>query len=79
MRTVHGMMWVLWPSFMVAGIGEMAFFAMFDPADLSFFGRNPDFSRTTIYSAGFFCFWALTAASSALTCILQSGVRKLGA
>jgi cytochrome c oxidase cbb3-type subunit 1 len=35
------------------------------------FGGPLDWSRTAIYSTGFFAFWAVCAASSALTCFLQ--------
>ncbi len=55
---------VLWPSFVVAGVAEILFFTAFDPAEV-------EISRLAAYSAGFFFFWALAAASSALTCFLQ--------
>lgn len=63
--------WILWPSFLVAGVLETAFFTLFDPTDLHFFGGPLEASRQTIYSVGFFVFWAGGAASSALTCFLQ--------
>jgi hypothetical protein len=63
--------WILWPSFIVAGIAEGIFFTIFDPVDLYVFGGPLEWSRTAIYSTGFFAFWALCAASSALTCFLQ--------
>ena len=28
------LMWILWPAFLVAGVLEMAVFAMFDPHDM---------------------------------------------
>jgi hypothetical protein len=59
--------WVLWPSFLVAGAAEVLFFSVFDPADFRLFGM----SRTAGYSIGFFLFWALAAASSGFTCFLQ--------
>ena len=40
---------------------------MFDPFDLHFFGAPLDMSREAIYTMGFFGFWALGIASSALT------------
>jgi hypothetical protein len=55
---------ILWPSFLAAGLAEVIFFTAFDPADF-------DFGRLAAYSIGFFCFWALAASSSALTCFLQ--------
>jgi hypothetical protein len=58
---------ILWPSFLVAAVAEMAFFALFDPGELSFFGQPLELSRTAVYSIGFFLFWAFAAASSALS------------
>lgn len=63
--------WILWPSFIVAGIAEGLFFTVFDPLDLYVFGSPLELSRMAIYSTGFFVFWAVCAASSALTCFLQ--------
>ena len=63
--------WILWPAFLVACAMEVAFFTLFDPADLHFLGAPLEVSRMTVYSVGFFVFWALGAASSFLTCFLQ--------
>jgi hypothetical protein len=63
--------WILWPAFLVACATEFVFFTVFDPADMHFFGEPLEASRMTIYSVGFFAFWALGAASSFLTCFLQ--------
>lgn len=63
--------WILWPSFIVGGIGEAVFFALFDPEDLLIHGNPLGWERVTVYSVGFLLFWALAAASSALTCLLQ--------
>jgi hypothetical protein len=65
------LIWILWPSFIVAGAAEALFFTIFDPSDLHFFGAPLEASRTAIYSVGFFLFWAFAAASSALTCFFQ--------
>lgn len=63
--------WVLWPSFLMAiaavGIG----FTLVDPGELQVFGEPLELGRTAVYTLGFFAFWALGAASSALTCFLQ--------
>jgi hypothetical protein len=61
----------LWPSFVVAGIAQGIFFTLFDPTDLTLFDASIDASRTAVYSVGFFAFWALAAASTALTCFFQ--------
>lgn len=62
---------ILWPGFIVAGAAEAVFFTLFDPTELSLFGEPLTASRTAIYSAGFFCFWAVASCSSALTCFFQ--------
>ena len=68
--TLQRLMWVLWPAFLVGGIAEGIFFTVFDPVDLHFFGAPLELSRQSIYTLGFFAFWALGAASSALTVLL---------
>lgn len=65
--------WILWPSFIVAGVAEIVFFTFFDPSDLVIFGDEHGLSRIAVYSLGFFLFWLFAAASSALTCFLQHG------
>ncbi len=64
------LMWVIWPAFLVAGVAEAIFFAVFDPFELHFFGAVLDVSREVIYTMGFFGFWGLGIASSALTVFL---------
>ena len=56
-----------WPSFVVALVAEFVFFALVDPAELPVLGLDLPLSRITVYSFGFFAFWALGALSSALT------------
>jgi hypothetical protein len=63
--------WILWPAFIVAGVAEVLFFTVFDPADLHLFGRPAGVSRLAVYSIGFLLFWLFAAASSALTCYFQ--------
>ena len=65
------MMWVIWPAFLVAAVAELIFFSIFDPFDLHFFGAPLEMSRQAIYTMGFFGFWALGIASSALTIFLE--------
>ena len=62
---------VLWPSFVIAGLGEGLFFTVFDPQELYLFGEPSTLSRMAVYSIGFFLCWAFAAASSAFTCFLQ--------
>jgi hypothetical protein len=63
--------YVLWPSFLVAGIAEIVFFTVIDPQDLYLFGQPVHFSPLATYSIGFFAFWALCAVSSWATCFFQ--------
>lgn len=63
--------WILWPSFIVAGAAEAMFFTAFDPHELIIFGTPVTWDRTAVYSIGFFAFWTVTAVTSALTCFFQ--------
>jgi len=69
-RFSRQLMWVIWPAFLVAGVAEAVFFTVFDPFELHFFGAVLDVSREVIYTMGFFGFWGLGIASSALTVFL---------
>ncbi len=64
-------MWVLWPGFVVAIPAVGVVFSLVDPHDLHLLGRPLEAGRLAAYSMGFLFFWALGAASSALTCFLQ--------
>jgi len=70
-------MWILWPSFLVGGIAEGVFFTLIDPQELYLLGEPVHWSPTAVYSVGFFLFWGVAAASSALTCFLQRGAGEL--
>jgi hypothetical protein len=57
---------VLWPSFLMAGIGSAVVFAFIDPLDIAIFGyMRPE--REWLYALGFFLLWAVGAGASALT------------
>jgi hypothetical protein len=64
-------LWVLWPSFLVAAVAELLVFAVIDPADLHVFGVPVEAGRMPIYTLGFFFFWVIGASASALTVFLQ--------
>jgi hypothetical protein len=68
---------VLWPSFIVGGIGEVIFFTVFDPKELYLFGEASSLSRLSVYSIGFFLCWTFAAASSALTCFLSRSAKEV--
>ena len=61
---------ILWPSFLAAGAAELVLFNLVDPSDF-------EIGRLAAYSVVFFLFWALAAASSALTCLLQRGADEI--
>ncbi len=67
------LMWVVWPAFLVAAVAEVVFFSVVDPLDLHFFGTAVELSRESAYTVGFFGFWVLGIASSALTIFLEHG------
>ncbi|MBP9229217.1 MAG: hypothetical protein KBF41_14140 [Azonexus sp.] len=69
--------WVLWPSFLVAGIAEGLFFTVIDPQELYLFGEPVHLSKIATYSVGFFGFWAVCAASSLMTCFLQRSAAEV--
>lgn len=62
--------WVLWPSFLVAIPASGAFFSLFDPHELTWFGQPVEAGRMTLYTIGFVCFWLFGALSSGLTVFL---------
>lgn len=64
------LMWIVWPAFLIAGIAETVFFALFDPFELHLSLAPRDVSREAIYTLGFIGFWAVGIASSALTVLL---------
>lgn len=70
-------LWVLWPSFLVAGIAEGVFFTVIDPQELYLFGEPVSFSRTATYSIGFLGFWVVCAASSLMTWFLQRSAAEV--
>jgi hypothetical protein len=70
-------LWVLWPSFLVAGIAEGIFFIVIDPQELYLFGEPVHLSKIATYSIGFFGFWAVCAASSLMTCFLQRSAAEV--
>jgi len=72
------LMWILWPAFLAAVVAEAAFFTVFDPFELHFFGAPLDVSREVMYTMGFFGFWLLAMTSSALTLLLEGTLGASG-
>jgi hypothetical protein len=63
---------ILWPGFLLACIFELLLFALVDPVDLHWGGGSLGLPRQAVYTLGFFVFWALASASSALTLALMA-------
>ena len=59
--------WIMWPSFLVAGIAEGLLFTAIHPEEILLFGEPLGISNEGIYTLGFFIIWAFCAISSALT------------
>ena len=76
-KLARRLMWVIWPAFLVAGASAAIFFTAFDPFDLHFLGAPLEMSRSAVYTVGFFGFWALGAASSALTVFLERSASEV--
>jgi len=72
------LMWVLWPSFLVAIAMDGVLFSTLDPLELSYGGEALFDNRMAAYTVAFFVFWLFAAGSSALTCYLQSTLRSGG-
>jgi hypothetical protein len=64
-------MWILWPGFVMAIPAVGLVFSFVDPADVHLFGERLETTALGAYTIGFLFFWALGAACSALTTLLQ--------
>ena len=60
-------MCILWPSFLMAGIGEGVFFSLVNPQELYFLGEAVHYSALATYSIGFLALWGLCASASYIT------------
>lgn len=68
---------IVWPSFLIAGVATMVFFAFVDPQDLNLISfPRLSFSRELGYTLGFFLLWTMTALSSWLTAVLLNGNKR---
>ncbi|HEX7251163.1 MAG TPA: hypothetical protein VF262_12335 [Burkholderiales bacterium] len=64
-------LWILWPSFIVAGVAEAMFVFVLDPVELVMLGDLVGVGRVPVYSAIFLLCWLFAAASSAFTLFLE--------
>ncbi|MFA5521628.1 MAG: hypothetical protein WCY98_05320 [Castellaniella sp.] len=66
---LRALMWILWPSFLAAGLTSAIVFALIDPQDLFILDRfHP--SRNGAYALGFFLFWFMATVSSTLSILM---------
>lgn len=69
---------ILWPSFFVAGVVTMVFFAYVDPEALQHMTfPSLKLSRELGYTLGFFLVWLATASASLFTWILSRPSRQV--
>ena len=71
---IRSLMWILWPSFLAAGVVSAIVFALVDPQDVVFLGHLQA-DRLSVYTASFFLFWLAAAGSSALSLFMSPGGR----
>jgi hypothetical protein len=69
------LIWILWPGFLIAIPAVGVAFTLFDPEEMHLFGSPLESGRLGAYTVGFLFFWAMGAASSALTCYLSRDER----
>ena len=70
-------MWVLWPSFLAAGVSEMLVFAVIDPEDMRWMGQTLTWPRQAVYSLAFFGLWGLTALACSLSLLLSRSAESV--
>ena len=66
---LRSLMWILWPSFLAAGVGSAVIFALIDPLDVTIFG-TVQVNRMGFYTVSFFVLWSMAAFSSGITAYL---------
>lgn len=72
-------MFILWPSFLMAGVLEMLTFVVVDPSTLTLFGEAPlDWPRAAVYTVTFFIYWFVISMSGALTALLENPPQPVG-
>lgn len=70
--TIRSLMWILWPSFLVAGILSAVVFALVDPLDIVVLGHM-QVDRSTFYTVAFFLFWLAVSLACTLSLYMSAG------
>jgi hypothetical protein len=70
---MRGRLWMAlaWPAFIAACVLQAVVFALVDPHELHWAGRDLAWSRQAVYAAGFLLFWLAAMVSSGLTAMLM--------
>lgn len=68
---------ILWPSFLIAGMADILLATAFDPRAILYEGEPLIEERLAAYTIGFFVFWVLGIASSAMTCYFQRSAGEI--
>lgn len=68
---------VVWPAFLAACLLELVVFAVVDPSSLEWSDRPLALSARGVYTVAFFVFWAISAASGALTMLLLKSAAEV--
>ncbi len=71
------LMWIAWPSFLMAAVLELLVFAVVDPESLHWFGQPMALSRQAVYTLGFFVFWLAVSIAGALTLLLAAPASEI--
>lgn len=70
-RMKRRLLWVVWPSFLSAGLLSMLVFSAARPEDMKGFGGLlTEMSATGVYTLAFLSFWVICAIGSTLTLTL---------
>jgi hypothetical protein len=73
---VRLLIWVLWPSFLIAAVAEAVFFTAIHPEEILLFGEPLALSNEGIYTLGFFVMWAFCAAAQNTVNEAHTNTRK---
>ena len=69
---------ILWPAFLMAGVLEIAVFALVDPSQLHALDGSPiEWSRQAVYTLAFLLFWAVIATAAGLSALLCASARAV--
>ena len=71
------LIYILWPSFLVAGAANIVIATLFDPLEILYRGDAPFEHRIAAYTLGFLFLWVICIGSSAMTCYFQRSANEI--